>query len=233
MSAPAAETRPPADPSADTLAALRARYRSQRQALLDDMQACALPAAPASRLPRAMAALARLTDETLAALWQRAGLPGALAAVGGYGRSELFPFSDVDVLVLLPDEAGPPASLDAAVSAFVAACWDVGLEVSHSVRTVAQCLEAARQDITACTAWLEARRVAGDAALLARFEAAFAAQLDPLAFLAAKQLEQRQRHARQQDTPYALEPDCKESPGGLRDLHTIRWVARAAGFRRS
>ena len=233
MSAPAAETRPPADPSADTLAALRARYRSQRQALLDDMRACALPAAPASRLPRAMAALARLADETLAALWQRAGLPGALAAVGGYGRSELFPFSDVDVLVLLPDEAGPPASLDAAVSAFVAACWDVGLEVSHSVRTVAQCLQAARQDITACTAWLEARRVAGDAALLARFEAAFAAQLDPLAFLAAKQLEQRQRHARQQDTPYALEPDCKESPGGLRDLHTIRWVARAAGFGRS
>lgn len=233
MSAPAAETRPPADPSADKLAALRARYRSQRQALLDDMRACALPAAPASRLPRAMAALARLADETLAALWQRAGLPGALAAVGGYGRSELFPFSDVDVLILLPDEAGPPASLDAAVSAFVAACWDVGLEVSHSVRTVAQCLQAARQDITACTAWLEARRVAGDAALLARFEAAFAAQLDPLAFLAAKQLEQRQRHARQQDTPYALEPDCKESPGGLRDLHTIRWVARAAGFGRS
>ena len=188
------------------LSAIRAHYRSQRQALLQHMDACAVPAAAAG-LPRALAQLAQLADETLAALWQRARLPGALVAVGGFGRGELFPFSDVDVLLLWPDGTDESGSLVAAVSDFVAACWDVGLEISHSTRAVAQCMAAAQGDITACTAMLEARLIAGDAALFARFEAAFRAQLDPLAFLQAKLMEQRQRHARQQNTPYALEPN--------------------------
>ena len=173
---------------------------------------------------------ARLVDHELVRLWTACAMPAsaALVAVGGYGRGELFPASDVDLLVLLstpPDEA-----LKARLSALVGALWDCGLEVGHAVRTVDECMIAAADDITVQTNLLEARLLAGDPALFAELSARYREALDVRAFYKAKLLEQEQRYARFNDTPYALEPNCKESPGGLRDLQMLGWIARAAGL---
>lgn len=173
---------------------------------------------------------ARLIDRTLRSLWTSAGMPrgAALAAVGGYGRGELFPFSDIDILILLKEEpcAGEKERLELLVSLF----WDLGLEVGHSVRTIDACVVAALKDITIQTTLLEARLVCGSRTLFDRLAATMTSKLDAAAFFEAKRLEQEQRHAKHQDTAYALEPNLKEAPGGLRDLHTIRWIARAGGI---
>ena len=176
---------------------------------------------------------ARLVDEAIVRLWQICGMPAdaALVAVGGYGRGELFPCSDVDLLILLP--APVAGDLQARLSTLVGALWDVGLEIGHSVRTVEECLDAAAQDITVQTNLLEARLLTGDAPLFADFSARYREMLDVRAFFKAKQLEQEQRYARYNDTPYSLEPNCKESPGGLRDLQMLGWISRAAGLGRS
>ena len=175
--------------------------------------------------------LTRLADEALTALWRRHGLqlePLALVAVGGFGRSELFPHSDIDVLVLTQDELTP--ALAEKIADFLSACWDAGLEIGSSVRSVAQCVEEAERDTTVQTALLERRLIAGDAVLYQRLHQVLQAAMRPYAFYLAKTLEMRQRHARFDHTPYALEPNCKESPGGLRDIHTVLWVAKAAGW---
>jgi [protein-PII] uridylyltransferase len=178
--------------------------------------------------------LARLTDDALRALWRNCGMDAGLTlvAVGGYGRAELFPYSDVDVLLLLPPDAAPATdeALRQRIETFISRCWDAGLEIGSSVRTVQECLAQAARDVTVQTALLEARRVTGDQALFEDFRARFTAALNPLDFFNAKQMEMRQRHLKYEDTPYALEPNCKESPGGLRDLQIIRWLARAAGL---
>ena len=154
----------------------------------------------------------------------------ALLAVGGYGRAELFPYSDVDVLVLLPDGAEEPKE---AVGAFVTACFDIGLDIGWSVRTVADCVSESARDLTIQTAMLESRPVCGDRRLYARLRSAVDGSMDAAAFLQAKTLEMRQRHVKYEGTPYALEPNCKESPGGLRDLQVVIWIARAAGLGRT
>ena len=152
----------------------------------------------------------------------------ALLAVGGYGRGELFPNSDVDLLVLLREAPGPDGVT--AIERFVGACWDVGLDIGHSVRTVDECLSEARADITVMTNLLERRLLAGSRSSFARLGTALGAQVEPGAFFSAKLLEMRQRHLKFEDTPYSLEPNTKESPGGLRDLQVIIWISRAAGF---
>jgi [protein-PII] uridylyltransferase len=185
--------------------------------------------------------LARHTDATLKILWQHAGFGAdcALVAVGGYGRGELFPASDVDVLLLLPEHAELEApdphglTLRQRLERFISLCWDCGLEIGSSVRTPDECLEEARGDITIATSMLEARFVAGSRAHCSGLIERLAAQLQPRDFFVAKTLEMRQRHTKYEDTPYSLEPNCKESPGGLRDLQVILWVARAAGLGRS
>ncbi|MCF8191562.1 MAG: bifunctional uridylyltransferase/uridylyl-removing protein, partial [Burkholderiales bacterium] len=155
--------------------------------------------------------------------------PGwALAAVGGYGRRELFPCSDIDLLLLLDAPVGPDEQ--PLLDRLVGALWDIGLEVGHSVRTAHECLEAARNDITIATNLLEARWLAGDPQLFRRFEQARDRALDVRLFVHAKRVEQEQRHARQQDAASSLEPNIKEAPGGLRDLHVVLWMARACGF---
>ena len=172
---------------------------------------------------------AQLIDRTLQALWQAHGpANGTLVATGGYGRGELFPCSDVDVLVLLAGE--PAAEERERLEKLVGMFWDIGLEIGHSVRTVEACVETARADITIETSLLEARPIAGSAALFRRLERAIARMVDPAAFLKAKKLEQEQRHAKYRDTPFALEPNLKEAPGGLRDLQVIRWIALACGI---
>jgi [protein-PII] uridylyltransferase len=179
--------------------------------------------------------LAKVVDEHLSKLWAQTGMPAqaALVAVGGYGRGELFPHSDVDVLVLLPPESSVSDAHKASVAGFITACWDLGLEIGSAVRTVDECLQESARDVTIATSLLESRFVCGRRALHDQFRRAHDASLDPLAFFRAKSLELQQRHRKFEDTPYSLEPNVKESPGGLRDLQHLRWVARAAGLGRS
>jgi [protein-PII] uridylyltransferase len=193
-----------------------------------------LASSKASRgVARHLRELTAATDAELRRLWAQGGLDesATLIAVGGYGRGELFPHSDVDVLVLLPGDADIEANegLKTALSSFITACWDAGLEIGSSVRTVAQCVQE-MADVTVQTAMLESRLLCGKPELYVTFETAFTQAVDARAFFNAKLLEMRQRHTRFEDTPYALEPNCKESPGGLRDLHVILWMAKAAGF---
>jgi [protein-PII] uridylyltransferase len=171
-----------------------------------------------------------LIDRTLRSIWKQAALPNslALAAVGGYGRGELFPYSDVDLLVLLPHE--PDAELKAKLEALIGGLWDAGVEPGHSVRTIDECLSESAKDITVQTSLLEARWLAGSRSLFAAFTGAMRAQLDPQAFLQSKRLEQEQRYGKFQESPYSLEPNLKEAPGGLRDLQAILWISRSAGL---
>ncbi len=232
MSVPA----PPRAPQG--LAALRTACRDGKVRLLRHFADGRVTASSASRL---LKALARHVDGVLGAAWIEAGLDrvasqAALVAVGGYGRGELFPHSDVDVLVLLPDEPASPeaeAARREALERFVTLCWDIGLEIGSSVRTVAECRAESGRDLTVQTAMLESRHVAGGRRVFNQLMRALAAAMDPAAFLRGKMLEMQQRHVKYEGTPYALEPNCKESPGGLRDLQVVIWVARAAGFGRT
>ena len=209
------------------LQVLRAAYRAQKAQILQRLQA---PGFSPRGIHKVLRQLSSLADELLSKLWTQSGLaaPCTLLAVGGYGRAELFPYSDVDVLVLLPEGAQDDAALSQRVELFIGSCWDAGLEIGSSVRTLPDCVSEASKDVTVQTALLECRLVAGDANLMAQFKTAFFEALDPQAFFVAKTLELRQRHTKFEDTPYSLEPNCKESPGGIRDLQAILWVAKAA-----
>ncbi|MBX3660676.1 MAG: [protein-PII] uridylyltransferase [Ramlibacter sp.] len=216
------------------VAALREEYRLKKSVLLQSVQS---GGASTRGIRQLLQRLAKLTDDTLRTLWTDAGFDPALAlvAVGGFGRGELFPHSDVDVLLLMPDGTSPDADagLTQRIEGFIGSCWDTGLEIGSSVRTVSDCVAEAAKDVTVQTSLLEARLITGERKLFTRFYKRFQAGLDPKAFFVAKTLELRQRHHKFENTPYALEPNCKESPGGLRDLQCILWVARAAGFGKS
>ncbi|MEO7761609.1 MAG: [protein-PII] uridylyltransferase [Casimicrobiaceae bacterium] len=172
----------------------------------------------------------RLVDTVLRAMWQAFEMPRSLAlvAVGGYGRGELYPYSDVDVLILRRD--GESTELDSAISRFVGALWDIGLEVGHSARTLSECTTEMRADVTVRTTLLENRQLAGNRSLVRALRTVLSADLDVRAFYDAKVLEQQQRYVRYHDLSSNLEPNLKESPGGLRDLQTVLWIARAAGL---
>ena len=220
-----------------TFAELRTRFRDGKAALLEEFRAARASATAAARLLRA---LTRQVDHNLVALWERTGMPddAALIAVGGYGRGELFPYSDVDVLVLLPPGRGADLTEDGgdrkeAIERFISACWDSGLEISSSVRTVDECVAEGQRDVTVQTSLLESRFLCGSRRVFSTFRIANTAAMDAKAFFVAKTLEMRQRHLKFEDTPYALEPNCKESPGGLRDLQLVIWVARAADLGRN
>ncbi|PWB59440.1 MAG: [protein-PII] uridylyltransferase [Nitrosomonadales bacterium] len=170
---------------------------------------------------------AQLVDGVLREIWRDSDLPAsaALVAVGGYGRGLLFPHSDVDLLLLL--ESGPDAEAAARLEQIIGLFWDIGLDVGHSVRTVQECLEESVKDVTIQTNLLEARLLSGNPAIFERLLFSLHDTLDRPAFLQAKLLEQQQRHARFHDTAYNLEPNLKESPGGLRDLQTVLWISEA------
>lgn len=150
----------------------------------------------------------------------------ALVAVGGYGRGELHPASDVDILILRPEDL--QAGWEDCMSGFVTALWDTGLEIGHSVRTIAECVDAAKDDLTVATTLIETRLLAGPDDLLAMMSAAVAPdQIWPSReFFEGKRREQLERHHRYHDTGYNLEPNVKGSPGGLRDIQMINWVAK-------
>ena len=195
---------------------------------------------PASAL---LAGRTAVVDLVLRRLWHRAGAAFdglSLVAVGGYGRGELQPASDVDIAVLLPDPPPGPspgqplgpspddAARDEAIAAWIRTLWDLGLDVGHSVRTVAQSAAAARADLSVVTNLMEARLVAGAAGPLDAVRAATApdAMWPPAEFLSAKLAERAARHRRFGQNPYRLEPNVKSSEGGLRDFQTIAWICQ-------
>ena len=228
---------PGAAPAPLDIAQLRSRFKQGKAALLNRFAQSRATTPSATRLVHH---LAQHVDQALTGLWGLCELPAeaALIAVGGFGRGELYPHSDVDVLVLLPTitpsvsgELSPSAEqLGPQIERFITACWDIGLEIGSSVRTVEECIEEGQRDVTVQTALLEARLVCGAKRVFNRFRSTYDRAMDPVAFLRAKTLEMRQRHLKYEDTPYSLEPNCKESPGGLRDLQMVIWVARAAGL---
>ncbi|MCB1801628.1 MAG: [protein-PII] uridylyltransferase [Gammaproteobacteria bacterium] len=171
---------------------------------------------------------ARFVDELLVRVWRRMipdGTSACLIAVGGYGRGELHPGSDIDLLILTPDD---PTPLAPQLEPMIMLLWDMGLEVGHSVRSLGQCVEEATKDITVVTNLVESRLLAGDDELFARLGNATGPKRiwSSRKFFTAKVEEQRRRHAKFDDSGQNLEPNLKEGPGGLRDIQTIGWVAK-------
>ncbi|MFP4079564.1 MAG: nucleotidyltransferase domain-containing protein, partial [Ectothiorhodospira sp.] len=170
-------------------------------------------------------------DRLLVAAWKALELDTlpdlGLAAVGGYGRGELHPGSDIDILILYRE--GPlPTRAEEALVGLLTFLWDIGLEVGHSVRSLTDCTREAERDITVATNLLEYRPLAGPRALFEDLGAHIAPERmwNSRAFFAAKLDEQEARHHRFGETAYRLEPNLKESPGGLRDIQMIAWVTR-------
>lgn len=165
----------------------------------------------------------KMSGQVLAHLWDSCGIKNeaTLIAVGGYGRNALFPYSDIGILILIPTEEKHALALSKQVEQFIASCWDMGLEIGSSVRNVAECISESEQDVTVRTSLLKARFLCGNKTLFKDFAKAFEAAMDPKAFFQAKLTEQIQRYYKYQNTPYSLEPNCKESLGGLRDLQVI------------
>ena len=172
-----------------------------------------------------VAARARALDAMLAEIWRHWFERDdnlALLAVGGYGRGELHPHSDVDLLIL----ARRPHAARDAIAAFVRLLWDLKLDIGHSVRTIADCRREAAGDLTIATTMMERRRIAGSTGLTAELDAVFARRsFWPSArFFRAKRSEQARRHRQFDEVDHGLEPNIKASPGGLRDIQTVRWI---------
>ncbi|UCB54375.1 MAG: [protein-PII] uridylyltransferase [Thiotrichales bacterium] len=150
----------------------------------------------------------------------------ALIAVGGYGRGELHPSSDIDLMLLLQDEEDEPTQ--AAIEQFIMLLWDGRLEIGHSVRTLDECVEEATNDITVATNIMESRLLAGNTALFEQMHLMTGPEQmwDDQSFFQAKLTEQIQRNGKYNDTAYNLEPNIKEGHGGLRDIQMIGWVAK-------
>jgi [protein-PII] uridylyltransferase len=205
--------------------ALRGELSAQRAQVIGEFQST-------GSVRRLLLQLSQVADRFVRRAAAQTGVVrfASVAAVGGYGRAELFPHSDVDLLII--PAADPTTAQAESIEAFVHMLWDMGLPIGHAVRTVEQCGQASR-DPTVMTAMLESRTVCGLRAPFAALQSELRRVLDPRAFLSAKLLEQKQRHAKFEDTPFSLEPNCKESPGGLRDLQILLWLAQAAGLGRS
>lgn len=162
--------------------------------------------------------------------WNQFDWPGddqaALVAVGGYGRGELHPYSDVDILLLF-NNANPEDWHDS-ISGFLTLLWDISLDLGSSVRTLNECYDEARNDITIATNLIESRTIAGNASLQAEMYERVTSEgaWTDKEFFKAKLAEQKERHEKTNNTEYNLEPNLKTSPGGLRDIQTVGWVAK-------
>ncbi|MBI1251994.1 MAG: [protein-PII] uridylyltransferase [Alphaproteobacteria bacterium] len=183
--------------------------------------------------------LAKVADEAVSALFDfvtthvfrsrnpTEGERFAVIAVGGYGRGELAPSSDIDLLFLRAYKQ--TAWTESVTEYMLYMLWDMGLKVGHSSRTVEECLKLSKEDHTIQTALLEARRICGDKSLFEDLRTRFRADITPqahAAFVAAKLKERDERHARAGASRYMVEPNIKEGKGGLRDLHTLFWLVR-------
>jgi [protein-PII] uridylyltransferase len=151
----------------------------------------------------------------------------ALVAVGGYGRGELAPYSDIDLLFLLPYKQTPHT--EQVVESLLYLLWDLGLKIGQSTRSVDECLRQAKSDMTIRTALLEARYLWGEEALFGELKKRFDSEIvrgGAAQFVEAKLAERDERHRRVGDSRYKLEPNVKDGKGGLRDLHTLFWIAK-------
>lgn len=175
-------------------------------------------------------ARARFIDDVLCQLWRHYGLAEhkglSLIAVGGYGRGELHPYSDIDLLILADSRLSTKQQEQ--IGQFITILWDLRLEVGHSVRTVKETISIGREDITVATNLLEMRFLTGNNPLFDQLQQevskdSFWPSKD---FFQAKRHEQQTRHAQYHGTAYNLEPNLKANPGGLRDIQTIGWVAK-------
>ncbi len=219
--APVAETAATTDPIA-LVAAWKERIRTGRDRLFGEFDRGA-------SIGSLVLGRSRLIDTVLREVWEHhvgATADAALVAVGGYGRQELHPASDVDILILI--EADAEARLAEPLERLVICLWDIGLEVGHSVRTPEQCAREALLDVTVMTNMIEARLICGSSMLCYRMRMATAPERlwNSEQYFAAKTIEQRERWHKYGGTAYNLEPNIKENPGGLRDIQMIGWVAK-------
>ncbi|MEO6118371.1 MAG: [protein-PII] uridylyltransferase, partial [Methylotenera sp.] len=175
----------------------------------------------------------KLIDTLLAEIWLQANVNPicCLIAVGGYGRGELYPHSDIDLLILVPEippeNSSDIQAINSNIEVLVGLLWDIGLNVGHSVRSLNECIDEAQKDITVQTTLIESRLLIGENNLYQNFLNEVNRTMNAASFFKAKLKEQDNRHAKFNDTAYNLEPNIKESPGGLRDLHMISWVTRS------
>ena len=203
------------------------RFREALAATQSDLEARFRRGEPVTALVEARSGF---VDRVLALAWRRFGFDDgarfALVAVGGYGRGELHPGSDIDLLVLA--QRAMRAAHSEKLETLVAFLWDIGLAVGNSVRTVRECVNEARRDVTVATNLMEGRLVCGSADLFARMRERTGPKRiwSSRRFFEAKVAEQHVRHRRFDETGYNLEPNVKDGPGGLRDIQTIAWVAK-------
>ncbi len=168
-------------------------------------------------------------DSLLAHLWQQLvgdfGKQLSLVAVGGYGRGELHPHSDIDLLILYPERL---SGFEEAIQQFITMLWDVGLDIGHSVRSLKDCKNLAKNDISIATNLLESRALTGNTDLFLKMQGETGPKQIWLgkSFFEAKYHEQRNRHLKFRKTSYSLEPNIKKSPGTLRDIQLVGWVAK-------
>ena len=203
-----------------TLADLRRAYQSHCALIFDALDSNL-------HIDAALRAHSLAVDDVLIQQWHRHELhkqPLTLLAVGGYGRFELFPHSDVDILLL---HDGADVAAMAGIEPFLSEAWDLGFEIGHSVRSVEDCILQAEADITVATSILERRVVVGAEGNAQKLDQRWQQTFDVDHFVKAKRFEQQQRYVRFEDTAYNLEPNVKESPGGLRDVQMVLWLARA------
>lgn len=176
-----------------------------------------------------VAARARAVDQVLVHAWRTRGLDAhaeiTLLAVGGYGRGELHPASDVDVLILHSFDV-LPEDVAGHIQRYIALLWDLGLDLGSSVRSLSECVDGVSNDITIATNLLEVRTLCGDESLSHTLQDLIRPLWTGEAFFEAKKVEQLERHAKHNYTEYNLEPDIKNAPGGLRDIQTVAWVAK-------
>lgn len=199
------------------------RYLKEKEALKESFE-------ETGDVARYLACHTRLLESVIDERAKSLSLPlgVALLAAGGFGRAEVFPFSDIDLLVLIPEDL--PENDAERVSSFLTSLWDLGLSVGASVRTARETLADCTQDIALSTNFLEVRFLYGNKELFEATRAEYLKALNPVTFFREKELEMHQRRRKHDDTPYELEPDIKESPGGLRDIQVLLWCAQAAGL---
>lgn len=206
----------------DAVALFKHVLKSSKQGLFDRFQ----QGVPVAHLVREHSAMVDLLTTCAWARFMPADEPAALVAVGGYGRRELHPASDIDLMILL--DPGGIIRVGNTISDLVTFLWDIGLEIGHSVRTVDQCREEAGGDVTIMTNLIESRLITGTRKLFEAMRAATGPGViwSSEAFFEAKCKEQRARWEKYGETAYNLEPNIKENPGGLRDIQMIAWVSK-------